>query len=672
MSDDSRKTFATSLQVLGASAGIAAFFTFLGGALMWIRFDELRLPADRSVALLPKELLLTVGAHALVGPVLVSLLVLVALVAFEPTEEETNDEGQATGRWVLKKRFWAFLGVVLVLGGAFCVLEVIDYDLVPEELIMYGALGLGLVAIVLTARKETRRKLLLGVTCVTVLLVGGVLAVVKTLGAPKMEPVAVVLKKEAGFGGFLVGETADRLFVVPLPGSGDPGDPFADAEVDRLVVLSRDDVDRLAVRAPSGVRSNEGGREEAQTLLADLRTASGEPPPNETVTTANPVTAFAPLVHIHSEEDLLPMEVEAFLRNSWLMWSHDRCPDYSITLAAHLKRADAQRGQIMGQFARRRLGSADPHRHVPATKGCSDARRPVVSANQHTRPFDADKARDARDATSRVDGLSEKEGFYLDLWDEKRKGADRNAHVVKEGAQQVLRGVPMFYEQDDERIEGKPGTRITYWFFYGQSQPPGGRPTRFVTHEGDWERISVLLLKLPRRDQYRPVSARYHFHDENRVVPWRSVRLVGSGGPEPATHPVVYSAKRSHASFPRAGSYESVFRVRGRRQFAVRDEAIACPECPIWRTWEDFADARIQAWYGFGGAWGQVGTMMGTTGPLGPSPFKIGPRSPSPENVASAQPPAATGGSSGPPLPKDSALRPKPDEPAPDEPAPAD
>ena len=42
--------FGVALQVLGASAGIVGFLTFVGGTLLWLRFSELHLPADQSVA----------------------------------------------------------------------------------------------------------------------------------------------------------------------------------------------------------------------------------------------------------------------------------------------------------------------------------------------------------------------------------------------------------------------------------------------------------------------------------------------------------------------------------------------------------------------------------------------------------------------------------------------
>ncbi|MGI8944739.1 MAG: hypothetical protein ACR2GL_00680 [Thermoleophilaceae bacterium] len=116
-------------------------------------------------------------------------------------------------------------------------------------------------------------------------------------------------------------------------------------------------------------------------------------------------------------------------------------------------------------------------------------------------------------------------------------------------------------------------------------------------------------------------------------------------GDEPATHPVVYSARGSHASYPRAGDYAEVFRIRGRPALEVVDHANACPDCPVWRTWRgQLLDARAQGWYGFGGAWGKAGRIGGTTGPLGPSGFKLRALERPPEDVRPGAPPVATEG----------------------------
>ncbi len=97
---------------------------------------------------------------------------------------------------------------------------------------------------------------------------------------------------------------------------------------------------------------------------------------------------------------------------------------------------------------------------------------------------------------------------------------------------------------------------------------------------------------------------------------------------------MVFSARNSHASYPtvatRRGDATRVcgavgcshdFRDRGRR----------------WDAWEPglMRPAREEPWFGFGGAWGAAGELPDTTGPLGPSPWKL-PDDPDPGELASA------------------------------------
>jgi hypothetical protein len=117
-----------------------------------------------------------------------------------------------------------------------------------------------------------------------------------------------------------------------------------------------------------------------------------------------------------------------------------------------------------------------------------------------------------------------------------------------------------------------------------------------VLHEGDWERITVYLDQADPEGS-PPASAAFYRHSTNTFRSWDSVAK------EAGTHPVAYSAIGSHASLPTAG-------------FGHID--VGDPDGAHWRTWEDLASIVKQPWYGFGGAWGRVGKVRDSTGPLGP------------------------------------------------------
>ena len=71
-------------------------------------------------------------------------------------------------------------------------------------------------------------------------------------------------------------------------------------------------------------------------------------------------------------------------------------------------------------------------------------------------------------------------------------------------------------------------------------------------------------------------------------------------------HPIVYSAKGSHASYNRVGNFHTIGVDK------TRDGGYK------WKTWKHCLPLKDQPWRQFAGAWGEVGTARSTTGPLGP------------------------------------------------------
>ena len=591
-----------AFQVLGAAAGLSALVTLVGGAMLWVRFDQLDLPADRAVAMLPKELLVVVGAHSLLGPLLAAVVIAGALLVVRPLDSNGK----------VCSRFWLiFMPGLVVVTFVTLLVQLWGMETWLAAIAVLAAV-LAIGAIVGTAINGTRARFIAWSVFAACAFFGAVLAIVRTLDDPRMEPVAVLLEDEpTGLAGFLVGETDDRLYLVPVPGNGDPAHALADSKADRVVGVPRAKVTRVAVREPVGIGSADSGRDQSQTMLFDLTSASAPTTVTEPVTSLDPARDFAPLVHLHSRDEWLPMSAEDFIDNSILKWSNrPRCPD---ELMAAGKRVPDKR---LGDLDPAALGEGPAaYRRSPDAPDCDPDTDDPVSflAHELTRPYSA---------TGRSKRLPIQQGMFLDLVDAQRRGSRA---VSREGPQKLLRDVPVYVDRVDAKVGRRPGLRLTYWLFYGFSEPPGPHGlTRLISHEGDWERISVLLRRGREPDQYVPISVRFHFHNEQRDLPWSAVKVASSTGPRPMapTHPIVYSARGSHASFWRAGEYESEFNRGGRRHFAVDDEAIACPDCPQWQTWRLVRNVRDEPWYGFGGAWGKVSGSGDTTGPLGPSAYK--------------------------------------------------
>jgi hypothetical protein len=288
------------------------------------------------------------------------------------------------------------------------------------------------------------------------------------------------------------------------------------------------------------------------------------------ISVAAAIRAYAPFVLLHPDDRYRPMSAGRFVRDSELRWSHRRCNDSSI----------AARGSITTG----RLGQLGPggysHRQINRCLfpfGHTHRGRSYFSG-ELTRPWDGGNPWPI---------LQEPEGFFMELSDSSRPGLGTNAGI--------------YYEYRNV-IGGEKS--IVYWLFYGFNRSPGPRPVaRAFDHEGDWERIAVLL-----GDDNRARTVAYYGHEGSCTLPW-------SATPKHRGHPVVFSAIGSHASYPYAGSFPTeVPRVR---DHTARGG-------PQWRTWRRMFDAFEQGWWGYGGAWGHVGRNPtgNSTGPLGPSPHK--------------------------------------------------
>ena len=160
------------------------------------------------------------------------------------------------------------------------------------------------------------------------------------------------------------------------------------------------------------------------------------------------------------------------------------------------------------------------------------------------------------------DGVAGDDGFFLDLDNDARGGEGTTA--------------PVYYDYAE-------GAWITYWLFYGYNDF-----TARFNHEGDWEKVSVYL------DGNNRATGVYY-----------SAHHGGCRTGKPAGRPEAFAAKGSHANYPKPGTYTS-------------GQDHASDQGPAWATESRLRPLTEQAWYGYGGGWGEVGEFSDTTGPLGP------------------------------------------------------
>jgi hypothetical protein len=299
------------------------------------------------------------------------------------------------------------------------------------------------------------------------------------------------------------------------------------------------------------------------------------------------VLKYAPIVHLYSNDKYRPGDPATFINNSDLFWFHEGgCGQDQVVATPKIEPE--------------RLGTGDAAYFHNAILPRTSQDIPCVHSNKvfyasyYTRPYDGDKRSGPENGNWWDNPFYEREGFYLDPRDD-----DALRHGIPHPPNSLVHpGAPVFFEY-------VPRQYVTYWFFYPYDEFsfPDGVPLQF--HEGDWERVSVQL-----DENEDPLHVFYYSHDDGMRVPWPEIERF-------ETHPVVYSAKGSHASYPGPGSHLT--------SSGLPDRTNSGPE---WHTWNDLLKVEAQPWFGFGGAWGQVGEPhfpvpgKDFTGPLGPSKYK--------------------------------------------------
>jgi hypothetical protein len=283
---------------------------------------------------------------------------------------------------------------------------------------------------------------------------------------------------------------------------------------------------------------------------------------------------FAPLIEIPHNERYRPMGAGWFVARSMLSIEvPGACGDREIAVGRALPHL---RTEATDWIFPARLGSRSnrvlPYYRNPYDAECELTLDRIFFADQLTRPFESGP---------RAEAVPRAEGFQLDLDDRARVGPPFEGDHVS---------TPVYVERANE---GDGRVRLIYRMLFGMHAP-----NRDPAHEGDWERVDVLLDEVA-SGRYTPVAVQLGLDggpiEEHaaREIAWDSVSRV-----EPS-HPRLLSAPGSHTL-----SYLS--------------SDTSCGECVSWRTWRVLERSKDQSWYGFGGAWGAAGETDATTGPLGP------------------------------------------------------
>jgi hypothetical protein len=318
-------------------------------------------------------------------------------------------------------------------------------------------------------------------------------------------------------------------------------------------------------------------------------------------------TCYAPQLRFHPSEQYFPMDPADWIVNNDLLWATNNCPDQEARYAA------------TGQKARRlssRVDAADltngTYQHQEVNRLCNGAGKQYQTTD-YTRPFSDNTANNGISRPTRNNGtlLGTAEGFYLN-----------NAGVAPAG--NVIGGgvvAPMFVEEHPPA--GSTGRKISYWVFYGYDPKGPGILDNIFEHEGDWEHITIEFTT-----NDIPTNVIYAAHGKDCAA-------VQYAWPNPAnsspisltsgTHPVVYVAQGTHASYPTGSIDTDANRSLCGDPLVSSTDDTAPTWSVAWDSWNNPQPVNNQCWFGFGGAWGETASTLAarpsqSTGPDGP-PF---------------------------------------------------
>lgn len=292
---------------------------------------------------------------------------------------------------------------------------------------------------------------------------------------------------------------------------------------------------------------------------------------------------YAPLVRMGKGEKNLPIDAVFFIKSSELRWNRDdRCKDEQIDRTPTPEKL------------------ADPAAYrAQRTAGvlCDERKGPEYNTTQRTRPY----------ANEETLG---NEGYFLD--------ALNFIHEAGKVSGDAAAPAYVEYVPGDGKNQGK--TAYIYWFFHPfntWTNPAPGAKGKGGNHEGDWERITVVVGANGQAE-----GVVFSQHDTRCRMDF--AKVAGKDG-----HPVAYSAVGTHGSYPIGDARYKIESLPDWMKSLGMLEDQTSTKGESWRTWLTLKEVQREPWWGYAGGWGEVGGPLGAadldkhqTGPEGPNPIK--------------------------------------------------
>lgn len=146
---------------------------------------------------------------------------------------------------------------------------------------------------------------------------------------------------------------------------------------------------------------------------------------------------------------------------------------------------------------------------------------------------------------------------------------------------------------------GKTGEKREFWTFFGYNE--AGAVGISISHQGDWERVILDIVD----DNIK--GAWLSNHSDLTYYTANQLEISKTSTTQTLR---VYCAKGSHAFYNKVGTFSLGF-------IGLANDYTSATGYQ-WNITENILPLQSQAWKNYAGAWGEVGTLADTTGPLGP------------------------------------------------------